>query len=68
MDKGKAKKLANVAGHFVVGTVARNQQRKNLPALLKAFAKFSEGEPALRELEGMMRCFTCTPRCGRNGT
>jgi glycosyltransferase involved in cell wall biosynthesis len=41
MDKPTAKKLANVADHFVVGTVARNQQRKNLPALLRAFAKFS---------------------------
>ncbi len=44
MDKLQAKKLANVADHFVVGTVARNQQRKNLPALLKAFAKFSEAK------------------------
>jgi glycosyltransferase involved in cell wall biosynthesis len=44
-DKNEAKQLANVQGHFVVGTVARNQQRKNLPALLKAFAKFAAGKP-----------------------
>lgn len=31
-------------GKFVVGSVARNQSRKNLPALYKAFAKFAEGK------------------------
>jgi GR25 family glycosyltransferase involved in LPS biosynthesis len=45
MDKQKARQSANVDGHFVVGTVARNQLRKNLPALVKAFAKFAEGKP-----------------------
>ena len=40
-DRQKAKELAHVAGHFVVGTVARNQMRKNIPALIKAFARFS---------------------------
>jgi glycosyltransferase involved in cell wall biosynthesis len=29
---------------FVVGCVARNQPRKNLPALIKAFAKFAENK------------------------
>jgi glycosyltransferase involved in cell wall biosynthesis len=29
---------------FVVGCVARNQPRKNLPALIKAFAKFSQNK------------------------
>lgn len=29
---------------FVVGCVARNQPRKNLPALIKAFSKFSENK------------------------
>jgi glycosyltransferase involved in cell wall biosynthesis len=43
-DKQKAKESAHVAGHFVVGTVARNQQRKNLPALLRAFAAFAKGK------------------------
>jgi len=45
LDRERAKSLANVAGHFVVGTVARNQQRKNLPALVKAFAIFSKDKP-----------------------
>jgi len=29
---------------FVVGFVGRNQQRKNIPALMEAFKKFSEGK------------------------
>lgn len=45
MDREAAKARANVAGRFVVGTVARNQQRKNLPALVKAFARFSADKP-----------------------
>jgi len=44
-DRIQAKASANVAGHFVVGTVARNQQRKNLPALVKAFANFAADKP-----------------------
>lgn len=31
-------------GKFVIGCVARNQARKNLPALLRAFARFAEGK------------------------
>ena len=45
MDRGQAKELAHVSGHFVVGCVARNQQRKNLPALVKAFAQFAADKP-----------------------
>ena len=44
VDREKAKELAHVAGHFVVGTVARNQMRKNIPALIKAFARFAKGK------------------------
>jgi glycosyltransferase involved in cell wall biosynthesis len=44
VDREKAKELANVGGHFVVGTVARNQMRKNIPALIKAFARFAKGK------------------------
>ena len=40
-DKVAAKKLVGVEGAFVVGCVAVNQQRKNLPALIKAFAEFA---------------------------
>lgn len=34
------KQILGFDDKFVVGTVARNQPRKNLPALIKAFAKF----------------------------
>ena len=40
-DKTIAKARVGVEGKFVVGTVAANQQRKNLPALLQAFADFA---------------------------
>lgn len=40
-DKERAKARVGVAGRFVVGTVAANQQRKNLPALVRAFAEFA---------------------------
>ena len=40
-DRVEAKSQVGVEG-FVVGTVAANQQRKNLPALLEAFARFAK--------------------------
>jgi glycosyltransferase involved in cell wall biosynthesis len=40
-DKAVARARVGVDGKFVVGTVAANQQRKNLPALLRAFAEFA---------------------------
>jgi glycosyltransferase involved in cell wall biosynthesis len=40
-DKAWAKGRVGVDGKFVVGCVAANQQRKNLPALIKAFAHFA---------------------------
>jgi glycosyltransferase involved in cell wall biosynthesis len=40
-DKERAKARVGVAGRFVVGTVAANQQRKNLPALVRAFAELA---------------------------
>jgi glycosyltransferase involved in cell wall biosynthesis len=43
-DKEEAKRRVGVGGAFVVGTVAANQQRKNLPALVKAFAEFARGK------------------------
>ena len=45
MDQEQAKANAHVSGRFVVGVVARNQQRKNLPALVKAFARFAADKP-----------------------
>jgi glycosyltransferase involved in cell wall biosynthesis len=44
-DKALAKARVGVPDRFVVGTVAANQQRKNLPALIKAFAAFAAGKP-----------------------
>lgn len=43
-DKAQAKKRVGVAGKFVVGTVAANQQRKNLPALFRAFSEFARAK------------------------
>jgi len=45
MDEEQAKAKAHVSGHFVVGVVARNQQRKNLPALVRAFSRFAADKP-----------------------
>jgi hypothetical protein len=41
MDKLLAKSRVGVSGAFVVGCVAVNQQRKNLPALVRAFTDFA---------------------------
>lgn len=41
LDKQRAKARVGVNGKFVVGCVAANQQRKNVPALVKAFAAFA---------------------------
>jgi glycosyltransferase involved in cell wall biosynthesis len=40
-NKSITKARVGVDGKFVVGTVAANQQRKNLPALFRAFAEFA---------------------------
>jgi glycosyltransferase involved in cell wall biosynthesis len=42
LDKNQIKKEHDAENMFVVGTVARNQPRKNLPALIKAFSIFAE--------------------------
>lgn len=44
-DKYEHKKKYNLHNKYVIGIVARNQKRKNIPALLKAFAKFSKNKP-----------------------
>ena len=41
-DRPRLKAHERFAGKFVVGCVARNQPRKNIPALVKAFAGLSE--------------------------
>lgn len=45
LDKAEVKGSYDVADKFVVGTVARNQPRKNLPALIKAFSIFAANKP-----------------------
>jgi glycosyltransferase involved in cell wall biosynthesis len=42
--KEAIKSSFGLEGKFVVGTVARNQPRKNLPALIKAFSEFSKNK------------------------
>jgi glycosyltransferase involved in cell wall biosynthesis len=44
LDRTLAKARVGVAGQFVIGTVAANQRRKNLPALIDAFARFARGK------------------------
>jgi glycosyltransferase involved in cell wall biosynthesis len=44
-SKEEVKRRHGLAGKFVVGCVARNQPRKNLPILLKAFAAFARSRP-----------------------
>lgn len=44
-DKKELKsQILNVRDKFVVGTIARNQPRKNLPALIKAFSEFAKNK------------------------
>jgi glycosyltransferase involved in cell wall biosynthesis len=45
LNKAEVKKEFGVEDKFVVGTVARNQPRKNLPALIKAFSIFAKNKP-----------------------
>lgn len=40
-NREELREKLGLSGKFVVGTVARNQPRKNLPALVKAFSEFS---------------------------
>lgn len=40
--KQKLKKQYGLENTFVISCVARNQQRKNIPVLIKAFSKFSQ--------------------------
>ena len=44
-NKAKAKELYDYEDKFVIGCVARNQDRKQLPRLLKAFSIFAKGKP-----------------------
>lgn len=41
-DKSDIRQAYGLRDKFVVGCVARNQMRKNLPALIKSFAEFSK--------------------------
>ncbi len=44
----EARAAHGLEGQFVVGTVAKNQVRKNLPALVKAFHRFQKGKPDVK--------------------
>ena len=43
-DRDVVRASSNFNNKFVVGCVARNQPRKNLPALVRTFKRFSEGK------------------------
>jgi glycosyltransferase involved in cell wall biosynthesis len=43
-NKASIKAEFGLSDKFIVGTVARNQPRKNLPALIKAYAEFSKNK------------------------
>lgn len=43
-DKRRVKEEAGIGNRFVVGCVARNQPRKQIPILVKAFAEFARGK------------------------
>lgn len=45
LDKAEVKQKFKVEGKFVVGCVARNQPRKQLPLLIRAFAQFHRSHP-----------------------
>lgn len=45
LNKEEIRESFEVSDKFVVGTVARNQPRKNLPALIKAYSIFSKNKP-----------------------
>lgn len=44
-DKQEHKRRAGIANKFIVGMVARNNPRKNIPVLIKAFAEFAKDKP-----------------------
>lgn len=44
LDKDEVKKKYRMDGKFIVGTVGRNNARKNFPALMEAFSKFAKGK------------------------
>jgi len=52
-ERDQLRREAGLAGRFVVGCVARNQFRKQLPILMKAFARFAGDHP-----EGMLYLHT----------
>lgn len=55
-DKVEAKKMLGIEGKFIVGNLARNQIRKNLDAVIKAFSIFCQDKP------DTMLYLHCAPR------
>jgi glycosyltransferase involved in cell wall biosynthesis len=45
LNKDELKRKYRMDGKFIVGTVGRNNARKNFPALMEAFAEFSKDKP-----------------------
>jgi len=61
MDKNEAKKALGLDGKFIIGQISRNQIRKNLDALIKAFAIFCKDKPET------MLYLHCAPRKYKQG-
>ena len=66
MDKKQLKKDFNCEKNFVITTLARNQTRKNLPALIKAMPKIKEAIPEAILLLGLTHS-TTTPEGAKEG-
>lgn len=48
LNKDEIKRKYGMKDQFIVGTVGRNNARKNFPALMKAFSTFSQDKPDAR--------------------
>ena len=66
MDKTQLKKDFNCENKFIVSTVARNQTRKNLPALLDAMSLVKKQIPNIMLLLGLTHN-TTTPEGAKEG-
>ena len=55
-ERERIRSHPRISGKFIVGCVARNQARKNIPALVSAFAKLAQADPDLHLYLHMNPC------------
>ncbi len=67
MDKKQLKKDFGCENNFIVSTLARNQTRKNLPALIKSMKEVRKAIPNAILLLGLTQGVTITPEGDREG-